>query len=220
MKLKLFGAFWVSFFLGGVCFASDCPFETVSECKIWEIKPAIRETGASQNYAPSSARINKIIERSRAGNSITSDNEDTQPLIEIYKALLSVSHTCCHYGMVSRLRGLGYSSEKVYEIMADDANLHQSSERCLMVTDKELDETYSDTNIANAISETRDACLCNQKNYLLALLSPFQQIADSSENFTVDPLDWQYTDGLNRTVLVSINRDVGTVLGQMSNCQN
>jgi hypothetical protein len=195
-----------------------CPLETVEECRIWKIKPTVPETLSNRTPEISNASLDGLIVLARAGNAITSDLRDAAPLVNRYRALLASSRACCTSGLVYNLREAGASKGLIYKFMVDDANFYQFGERCLTITDDELDENYANTSTAEVVADIRNTCLCRKKEYFETLLAPFIRLADASPAFANSTFGWQYTDGLKRKITVSINRDVNAVLKQLDNC--
>ncbi|MDR1071254.1 MAG: hypothetical protein LBL21_01265 [Rickettsiales bacterium] len=195
-----------------------CPLETEAECIIWKTKPTVPETLSNRTPAISSAALDGLIVLSRAGNAITSDMRDAVLLVNRYRALMASSRACCTSGLVYNLREAGASKGLIYKFMVDDANFYQFGERCLTITDDELDENYADTSTAEVVADIRNTCLCKKKEYFETLLAPFTTLAEASPAFASSTFGWQYTDGLKRKVAVSINRDVNVVLKQLENC--
>ncbi|MDR2268930.1 MAG: hypothetical protein LBD94_01980 [Rickettsiales bacterium] len=195
-----------------------CPFETLNECRIWKAKPAVLETASNQKPMIAPSHIDDIIALSRAGKPITSDMLGVRPLIDRYRALLATSRACCSSGLIYNLKSAGASRGLIYKFMVDDANFYQFAERCLMITDDELDESYANTKTAEVVADIRNECLCRRKEYFDTLLAPFVKIAQASPEFADNAIRWQYFDGLKRRVTVSINSDVDIVLRQLDNC--
>ena len=196
----------------------DCPFETLRECRIWQRKPAVPETLANRTPSISPIRINELITLARAGNPIRTNMPAAAPLVARYKALMAASRACCTSGLIYNLQNAGASRGLIYKFMVDDANFYQFGERCLMITDDELDRYYPNTSTAEVVADVRNGCLCRQKEYFETLLAPFTQMAEASPGFASNPFTWRYIDGLKRTVTVSINRDVDAVQKQLDNC--
>ena len=198
----------------------DCPFDTLRECRIWQRKPAVPATVANRTPAISAIKINELITLARAGNPIRADMPAAAPLVARYRALMSASRACCTSGLIYNLEKAGASKGLVYKFMVDDANFYQFGERCLMITDGELDQYYANTATAEVVADVRNGCLCRKKEYFETLLAPFTQMAEASPGFAENPFTWKYIDGLKRTVTVSINRDVDAVMRQLDNCPN
>jgi hypothetical protein len=195
-----------------------CPFETEPECVIWKSKPTVPETLSNQRPLISPEHIDDIIAVARAGKTITADMKNAKPLIDRYRSLMASARACCTSGLIYNLKAAGAPKGLVYKFMVDDANFYQFGERCLMITDDELDGGFADTETAEVVADIRNACLCQRKEYFESLLAPFIQVAEASPEFAENSMNWQYVDGLKRKVRVSINRDVNIVLRQLDNC--
>ncbi|MDR1826116.1 MAG: hypothetical protein LBQ49_00305 [Rickettsiales bacterium] len=196
----------------------DCPFDVLSECRIWQRKPVVSETVSNRTPSIAASRVDELITLARAGNTLTTDMPAAAPLVGRYKALSAASRACCTSGIVYNLEKSGASRGLVYKFLVDDANFYQFGERCLMITDDELDKYYANTSTAEVVADVRNGCLCRRREYFETLLAPFSQMAEASPGFAENPFNWKYTDGLRRTVTVSINRDVNVVLKQLENC--
>jgi len=191
-----------------------CPFETEKECQIWLDKPIVRETMANRNVRLPS--VDKLIVLIRAGNRITSDMDAAHPLVNRYRMLQSAARACCTSGLVHSMQSGGASQGLVYQFLVDDANFYQFGERCLMVTDYELD--YHPFELAVAVADVRNTCLCRNRDYFESLLGPFVEVYRASPGFADEPFFWSFRDGLNRDVAVSINQEIRAVLWQMRQC--
>lgn len=196
----------------------DCPFETLKECRIWQVKPAVPETVSNRLSTIGTRYMDELITLARAGNPITSDMPAAGPLVNRYRALKSSAKACCTSGLIWELQKAGAPQELVYKFMVDDANFYQFGERCLMITDEELDQFYANTMTAEVVADVRNGCLCRQREYFAALLHPFEKLAEASPSFADNSFSWRYVDGLRRIVTVSINREVNAVLRQLENC--
>lgn len=172
---------------------TGCPFHTIRECLIWKRKPVIMET------IPLPTRHIK-----------KTDDYQTA-LVKRYEALMQAARSCCTAGMENKLINSGASAGLIYKFMVDDANFYGFGDRCLMITDEELQENYSGTATARAVMGVRDTCLCQRRDYFDALLAPFDDFPDEEYNYT-------YQDGLKREVNVSISNDVRAVKEILTRC--
>jgi hypothetical protein len=197
---------------------AGCPFEKVEECKIWKAKPAFPETGPHQPAGIPRANLDALITLARAGNEITAKMPDAKPLVRRYEILMKSARACCGDGMVNKLQVAGATTDLIYKFLVDDANFYQFGERCLMITDGELDENYADTQTAEVVADVRNECLCRRRDFFAALLSPFAQVAAAAPEFNNAAFNYSYRDGLGRILSVSIARDVKVVLDQLNNC--
>lgn len=171
-----------------------CPLHTVWECEIWAQKPTVIET-----LAVPARRIKQ-------------DANFEAALLKRYHALMNYARTCCVAGMESKLKSAGASNGLVYKFMVDDANFYGFGDRCLMTTDAQLQDKYPGTEIAKAVSDVRDSCVCLRADYLGALLAPFDKAPDTEFVYT-------YTDGLDRDVTVSVSDDVNVIREMLSECK-
>lgn len=172
---------------------TDCPFHTMHECLIWKRKPIIMET------IPLPSRHIKQTDNYQAA------------LVKRYEALMQAARSCCTAGMENKLKNAGASKGLIYKFMVDDANFYGFGDRCLMMTDKELQKNYSGTATAKAVMGVRDTCLCQRRDYFDALLAPFDDFPDEEYSYT-------YQDGLKRETKVSISDDVRAVKEILTRC--
>jgi len=190
---------------------SLCPFHTNWECNIWFRKPHIKETMSfpsrsigKENEAALRAAIN-------SGDDINMNAPYAKPLVNRYKMLQNAAQACCTEGMKHRLRRAGATPGLIYKFLVDDANFYGFSARCLMMTEEELAQKYPRTATANAVSDTRDTCLCQRRDWFDALLAPFENFSDADFIYT-------FEDGLRREQTVSITNDVQTMKYFLSLC--
>jgi hypothetical protein len=100
----------------------------------------------------------------------------------------------------------------------DDANFYQFGDRCLMMSDNDFDKTFANAATSEVVADVRNTCLCKSRDWFASLLAPFGQIFDAAPEFKNMPFNYTYTDGLQRQVTVSINKDVQKVMNQLSAC--
>lgn len=197
----------------------DCPFDTLAECKIWRSKPTVAESHTPTDPNIRDYKLTDIVETLNVTGELDTNSPVAAPLIDRYKTLMRVAKVCCTDGMVHALRRAGASDGLVYKFMVDDANFYGIGERCLMMTDSDLENEFPDESATVAtISDVRNRCLCHGQQQLYDILAPFTTVWQKSPEFAKTPFTWTYTDGLNRTVTVSINHDVQNVLNQLAQC--
>jgi hypothetical protein len=170
-----------------------CPFYTDTECSIWSQKPTIMEAVALPARRIKTAGDYKIA------------------LIKRYNALMQSAMNCCTAGMESKMKQAGASKGLIYKFMVDDANFYGFGDRCLMMTDEELQAKYPQTATANAVSDIRDTCLCQRWDYFDALLAPFDEFAGGE-------ITYVFQDGLQRDIQVSVMDDVRAVKEMLARC--
>ena len=188
-----------------------CPFQTKSDCDIWLSKPTFSATVALPTRSLRPEQIDDL-RNAIASGSIDMNSDAARPMMARYKRLMAMSSSCCKNGMIEKLQSAGATPGLVYKFLVDDANFYGFTERCMMMTDAELQQKYPRTATANAVSNVRNSCVCLQRDYLDALLAPFDQF--SNVDFV-----YSWTDGLNRPRTVSISQDVRAVQMQLANCQ-
>ncbi|MCL2749221.1 MAG: hypothetical protein FWE50_04075 [Alphaproteobacteria bacterium] len=188
-----------------------CPFHTKWECSIWFRKPHIKESISLPSRSIGIKNENALRAAINRGDTINMDAEYAKPLINRYRTLQKVGRICCTEGMINRLQRAGATPGLIYKFLVDDANFYRFSDRCLMTTDEELSSRYPRTATANAVSDARDTCLCQRREFFDALLAPFDKFSDADFVYT-------FEDGLKREHTVSITDDVQTVKAFLSLC--
>jgi len=81
-----------------------------------------------------------------------------------------------------------------------------------------LDANARDYRAAEMMADVRNTCLCKSRDWFDSLLAPFAQMYAAAPEFKSQPFAFAYQDGLQRTVTVSINRDVRNVMYLLSAC--
>lgn len=195
-----------------------CPFETETECNIWRRKPIIRETVSPRSPKIRDDKMYELLSSANCNGELDANSPAAAPLVERYKMLMNSARACCVEGMKYSLKQAGASDGLIYKFMSDDANFYNIGERCLMMNDTELDEKYPETATAAVVADVRNGCLCRGRQWFTAMLAPFVEAWRISPEFAASPFYWTYTDGLNRSVTVSINDDVQNVLNQIAVC--
>ncbi|MCL2338461.1 MAG: hypothetical protein FWC51_00725 [Proteobacteria bacterium] len=195
-----------------------CPFETVGDCTIWTRKPHMIETVANKPKKIPAENMDVLINLLHSGVTVPPDAIDAAPLLRRYRMLMAASRGCCTDGMTYRLRGAGASDGLIYKFVVDDANFYGFGDRCLMTSDADLTNSFANTTTAGVVADVRNTCLCKGREWFTSLLAPFQQVYDAVPTFRDQPFNYTYTDGLQRKVDVSINRDVQTVMNQIAAC--
>ena len=197
---------------------NGCPFETDTECEIWRRKPMVRETVSPRSSKIRDAKMFEFIAAAQNEHNITTAHPTAKPLLERYKMLMASAQACCTDGMTHSLRQAGASDGLIYKFLADDANFYGFGNRCLMMTDYELDTKYPNTSTASAVADVRNGCLCRGRQWLKAMLAPFEQAYQEMPEFKDMPFYHTYQDGLKREIRVSVNNDVQNVLKQLEQC--
>ncbi|MBO7509376.1 MAG: hypothetical protein J6T57_03835 [Alphaproteobacteria bacterium] len=195
-----------------------CPFETETECNIWRRKPIIREIVAPRSPKIRDDKMMQFLSDVNCNGVAVGGTAASAPLVERYKMLMKAARACCTEGMAYSLRRAGASNGLIYKFMSDDANFYNIGNRCLMMSDAELDSQYGDSATASVVADVRNGCLCRGREWFSAMLAPFVDAWNASPEFKSSSFMWTYRDGLNREVTVSINEDVENVLNQLAEC--
>ncbi|MBR4891958.1 MAG: hypothetical protein IKZ34_02125 [Alphaproteobacteria bacterium] len=195
-----------------------CPFETEAECQIWRKKPIVRETVSPRSKTIRDVKLYDFIAAAACNKEISASHPAAKPLLERYKMLMSSAQACCTDGMAYSLRKAGASDSLIYKFLSDDANFYGFGNRCLMMTDHDLDTQYPNTATAVVAADVRNGCLCRGRQWFQAMLAPFEQAYKALPDFKDTGFYYTYKDGLQREVTVSVNNDVQNVLKQLSQC--
>jgi len=195
-----------------------CPFDTKTECDIWRKKPHVIETVVPKSSNIQPDKMDALIKAARKGKEINAKSDVAAPLVDRYKSLTRAGRACCREGLVYHLRKSGASDDQIYRFVMDDANFFSLSERCLFLSDQELNGQFGDMVTADMVADVRNICICRGRKWFDSLLDPFRQVYDAVPEFVNQPLEYTYFDGLKREVVVSINQDVQKVLDQMAIC--
>jgi len=197
----------------------DCPtYLTVQECDIWLTRPHVRETVANEPRNLRPDRLDELVRLVRSGVQIDGDNPAAAALVNRYRLLKTATRACCRDGMVHRLRRAGADEGLVYKFVFDDANFYMFGQRCLMTSDADLDNNFPNMRAAEVMADVRNTCLCKSRGWFQSLLAPFIQLYNAAPEFADQRFSYAYQDGLQRTITVSINRDVQNVLFQLGSC--
>ena len=207
---------------GGVCNTqgSDCPFDSEEECAIWYKKPTYKQNVYPRAPHFSSIKMDKILCGINSNSEITANDSFTKPLLERYQMLQRASKSCCTAGIVHKMKLKGKDEESVYNFIKDDVNYFAIGSRCLMTTNYEIENNYSNSVDYDMVSEVRNACLCKNKKWFEKLLAPFKDVYKQAPQFKEMPFTYTYVDGMQREVSVSINEDVQNTLNMLSECPN
>ena len=198
--------------------SDGCPFETSAECEIWRKKPIVRETVSPRSPKIRDAKLYDFIAAAACNPDIDATHPAAKPLLERYKMLMGNAQACCTDGMAYSLKQAGASAELIYKFLFDDANFYGFGNRCLMMTDHDLDTQYPNTATAVVAADVRNGCLCRGRQWFKAMLAPFEQAYKALPEFKEANFYYTYTDGLKREITVSVNNDVQNVLKQLEQC--
>jgi hypothetical protein len=195
-----------------------CPFEMMAECQIWRRKPIMRETVSPRSPKIRYEKMDDMLGEIECSGELDANSPAAAPLLNRYKSLMKSARACCTEGITYSLRNAGASNGLVYKFLVDDANFYNVGDRCLMMTDSEIEsESYQDAT-SEMITDVRNGCLCRGRQWFESLLAPFVDAWRQSPEFAESPFYWTYIDGVGREVTVSINDDVQNVLDVLNTC--
>ena len=195
-----------------------CPFETIEECKIWRKKPTFSESVAPRSKKIRKESLYKFLDAAKCNINITGNHKYARPLIDRYHALMRASQKCCTEGLIHSIRENGESDEMIYKFLFDDANFHGFGERCVMMSDADLDTEYPEMVTPEMLTYVRDECLCRNREWFIGILSPFVQAYKAMPEFKYAEFKYVYTDDLGRTYETSINNEVQDILNRLELC--
>jgi len=195
-----------------------CPFETAAECKIWRRKPIVREVVAPRSPQIRFEKMDDIMAEIDCSGELDANSPAAAPLLNRYQLLMKMSRACCIGGITHSLRDAGASDGLIYKFLVDDVNFYGVGDRCLMMTDSEIDASEYQDATSNMITDVRHKCLCRSRSWYTSLLQPFVDAWRLNSAFAESPFYWTYTDGVGRNVTVSINDDVQNILDTLATC--
>lgn len=204
----------------GVCSIDiNCPFDTESECDIWRTKPMVNEIVSPRSPKIPDIDILLISSYLRYNEKTSANDSDILiPLMERYAMLLRASNACCSSGFVYKLHKADYTDNKIYNLIVKDINNADMTNRCLVTSDKWLQNKYNGSISAKDIKSVRDTCLCKSRQWFEYLLAPFVELYNIVPDFKTNPFYYTYKDGLNRMKTISVNADVQNVLIRLNQC--
>jgi len=198
---------------------NSCPFKTKYECNIWRKKPMVNEVVSPRSPKISSIDIHDFILAVSDNKNITGNDSVSAPLLERYNMLMRASSACCQSGIIYKMREQNASDEKVYEFLVNDVTAIGVSDSCLVYDDEYLYQNKSEIDIdIDSVIDVRNTCLCKNSQWFSYLLKPFEDIYKELPEFKSADFSYYYIDGLGRTTVVSINKEVQNVLSQLDKC--
>ena len=194
-------------------------FDSEIECEIWRKKPVYNES-----VYPRAPHLNSVYMDGMIYSLTMYDDEKSgndpmfSPLVERYKMLMRASKSCCTSGIVYKMNNEKISEKKIYQFLQDDANIFAVTNRCLVMNNKDIVDEYSNGVDGKMVTGVRNSCLCKNRDWFIALLQPFRDLYERAPKFEKMPFNYTYVDGLQRSITVSINRDVQNTMKLLSNC--
>lgn len=202
-----------------VCqYDDNCPFDTPTECAIWNKKPAYKTSVAPRAPHLSPIKTDGILYTLLFQGDISANDELAKPLLNRYQALMRASKQCCSEGILYKMRGAKAKDKSIYEFLKDDANQYGITSRCLVMMDNDIMEDYGYGVDGNMVSDVRNLCICKNRQWFDSLLEPFYDIYQRAPGFEYTPFFYTYLDGMQREVTVSVNEDVQNVMELLSYC--
>lgn len=202
----------------GIALGPICPFDTELECEIWQKKPMMNESVNPHSPRLDNIVMANIIDAIGCDSEISANDDTMMPLARRYKLLQQSANICCKNGFLHKIQKNGASDDMSYKFLVDDANFYGFGARCLMMDDNEIGNIFSHRQDIVFASDTRNECLCQNRDWYRALLRPFETLYNLSPEFAASAFYYTYTDGLGREIKISVNEDVQNVLSQLNAC--
>lgn len=196
----------------------NCPFDTESECEIWRKKPVQKTAVTLREPHINSVRVNDMLDAIECNINISANESVMSPLVERYKMLMRASNACCSEGIIHKMHENGANENAVYKFLKDDANYFAITQRCLVMDDSQISHNYSERVNGKMVADVRNACLCKNRQWFDSLLQPFNDIYQQIPEFANMPFTYEYTDGMQRNITVSINNDIQNAIGMLAVC--
>lgn len=195
-----------------------CPFSQPKECAVWIRKPVVSETVSPRSKYLRTGIMCDISDKIAENPNISANDKTMAPLLSRYRVLMRASQSCCTGGITYKLKKAGATNELIYKFLSDDANFSGFGNKCLVMTDSQIDSTDKYEATAGMIADVRNGCLCKSKSTIKALLAPFEQLYKEYPAFADAPFEYKHYDGVGRAVKDSVNTDVQNVLKQLEMC--
>ncbi len=196
----------------------NCPFDSAEKCAIWYKKPVYKQAVYPREPHINPVKIDDIIYALNTNSGTSANVSVFAPLVERYNMLMRASKACCNEGIIYKLHNKNALDAQIYKFLKDDANYFAVGSRCLVMADSDISSEYSNGVDGQMINEVRDACLCKNRKWFDSLLNPFIDVYNRVPEFKSSAFEYKYTDGLNRHISVSINKDVQNAINMLANC--
>lgn len=196
----------------------NCPFETPEECAIWYTKPVYKTTVVPRTPHLNPMRVDDMIFAMYSYDEISGNDPEMSPLIQRYTMLMNASDACCTSGIIYKMRQNGASDGDVYEFLKDDANRFATTKRCLVMSDDDIESSYSFGVDGHMIADVRNLCLCKNHQWFNSMLQPFDDIYERMPDFKNTALMYSFIDGMKREVNVDVNQDVQNAMELLKSC--
>lgn len=197
----------------------NCPFETAEECEVWYKKPAYTTTVAPRLPHMNPMRVDEMLYALALKGKVSGNDEEFQPLMQRYHMLMNASEACCTAGIIHKMRQNGAKDEEVYQFLKDDANYYAITKRCMVMTDEDIISEYTKGAVTGQmLVDVRNACLCKNSQWFDTLLQPFIDMYELDPRFKTKAFMYDYTDGMQRDLSVSVNEDVQKAIGMLAGC--
>ena len=196
----------------------NCPFETEQECEVWNKKPVHSQSVSPRAPHLNLVRTDEILYAIYTNDEFSANDPAAEPLLARYNMLIRASKSCCIEGIVYKMHENKATDKQVYQFLKDDANYFGIGTRCLVTTNDEIQNKYSNGVNADMVMDVRNSCLCKNRKWFDSLLEPFNDVYKMAPEFESQPFNYTYTDGLQRQITVSINEDVQNTMNLLENC--
>nr|MCR5506221.1 hypothetical protein [bacterium] len=164
------------------------------------IKPVTNVTSAPYNF--SDEEIKAFLEdvENKEGEDEGYDIKNIKVLMDNYKNILQTSSACCISNMTESFKVNGVSREDVLRILIDDRENLSAQDKCLILSEDEIFDSFGDEYIADLVVKAREVCICNNKDFLRKNLNNFYRIYNADSEFYDKSLIYRYKDKYGRIV--------------------
>ena len=196
----------------------NCPFDNPHDCSIWNKKPLFKTAVTPRGPRINPVRVEDMMYAVYSNPKISANDSAMKPLTERYTMLMNASSACCMSGILYKMRQNGADDKAIYEFLKDDANYFAITKRCLVMADEDITQRYSYGVTGAMLADVRNACLCKNRQWFDTLLQPFTDMYNRAPEFKSADFTYKYIDGMNRTISVSVNKDVQNTIGMLAVC--
>ncbi|MDR0319288.1 MAG: hypothetical protein LBH81_00925 [Rickettsiales bacterium] len=197
---------------GGPVGRGRCPHGTQKECAVWNKKPPVRATTQIRGHGVDQRQMCIIITELKNRRSLPVGSESGRVLIGAHRNLLTAGKKCCTNSLGNALRDMGASQLDVRAVMSDDENVFHFTDRCLVMSDEEIQTISGGGQLAAAMTTAQQTCFSGASGInFKKMLTPFMQLFNTAPELRQLPLDYDYTAPNGNTTRVSITHDVLTL---------
>jgi hypothetical protein len=139
-------------------------------------------------------------------------------LIENYKNILKASSTCCPSVSIERMKAIGVPRRQLLRFLAVDSREYAVQNMCMIVSDKDIKDVFSNKNVISVLGRTRRDCICNNAGFLRRNISNFYNIYEIDPDFYDNALIYRFRDAEGRIIKQDILEAVINISGTLITC--